>query len=330
MYRAITMIGLVLVGLGLLSAQSRVVFGPPVAAPPCPSAPQGPARNFRFVCFDLESGGYLVRYARSLETGIASDTDPVEFRIELRDLSDPKIEVHVNKLAATGEYVYTYELENGSAGKRPIESWAVVTAGEDDSVVLDHPRWRKTRQVSANPVVAPQAALTGSLELRRNAAMGRFARWSTSLDEYPIRVGGRATGFVVKSRFRPGWTTAYVGAGEGIRLPTAAVPEAVREEISVLARPEIKNSLVLTIGPKFSPDATPQWVASDWNLGVQKLVNRGRLSDSAYVQGLLFALVAVAASDPAIPFQVKSQPGTSEEREINRIVHLAFEVDDSQ
>ena len=329
MYRAITMIGLVLVGLGLLSAQNRAVFGPPVAAPPCPSAPQGPARNFRFVCFDLESGGYLVRYARSLETGIASDTDPVEFRIELRDLSDPKIEVHVNKLAATGEYVYIYELENGSAGRRPIESWAVVTAGEDDSVVLDHPRWRKTTQVSANPVVAPQAALTDGLELRRNATMGRFARWSTSLDEYPIRVGGRATGFEVKSRFRPGWTTAYVGAGEGIRLPSA-VPEAVSEEISVLARPEIKNSLVLTIGPKFSPDAALQWVASDWHLGVQKLVNRGRLRDSAYVQKLLFALAAVAEADSAIPLQVDTQPTTPEESEINRIVHLAFGVDDSQ
>ena len=36
MYRAITMIGLVLVGLGLLSAQNRAVFGPPVAAPPVP------------------------------------------------------------------------------------------------------------------------------------------------------------------------------------------------------------------------------------------------------------------------------------------------------
>ena len=118
--------------------------------------------------------------------------------------------------------------------------------------------------------------------------MGRFARWSTSLDEYPIAVGGKAAGFVVKSSFRPGWTTAYVGAGEGIHLPTA-VPGPVREEISVLARPEIKNSLVLTIGPKFSPDATPQWVASDWNLGVQKLVNRGRLSDSAYIQGLMYA-----------------------------------------
>ena len=327
MYRTITMTGLVLAGLGLLSAQNTAVFGPLIAAPPCPSAPQGPARNFRFVCFDLESGGYLVRYPRSLETGVASDTDPVEFRIELRDLSDPKIEVHVNKLAATGDYVY--EIENGSAGRRPIESWAIVTAGEDDSVVLDHPRWRKTRQVSANPVVAPQAALADGPELRRNATMGRFARWSTSLDEYPIAVGGRAAGFVVKSSFRPGWTTAYVGAGEGIRLPTAT-PGPVREEISVLARPEIKNSLVLTIGPKFSPDATPQWVASDWNLGVQKLVNRGRLSDSAYVQGLLFALVAVAASDPAIPFQVKSQPGTPEEREINRIVHLAFGIEDSQ
>ncbi len=327
MYRTITMIGLVLAGLGLLSAQNRAVFGPLIAAPPCPSAPQGPERNFRFVCFDLESGGYLVRYPRSLETGVASDTDPVEFRIELRDLSDPKIEVHVNKLAATGDYGYVYEIENGSAGRRPIESWAIVTASEDDSVVLDHPRWRKG--ASARPFVIPQVALAGGPELRRNATMGRFARWSTSLDEYPIAVGERAAGFVVKSSFRPGWTTAYVGAGEGIRLPTAT-PGPVREEISVLARPEIKNSLVLTIGPKFSPDATPQWVASDWNLGVQKLVNRGRLSDSAYVQGLLFALVAVAASDPAIPFQVKSQPGTPEEREINRIVHLAFGIEDSQ
>ena len=160
--------------------------------------------------------------------------------------------------------------------------------------------------------------------------MGRFARWSTSLDEYPIRVGGEAAGFVVKSSFRPGWTTAYVGAGEGIRLPSAT-PGPVREEITVLARPEIKNSLVLTMGPKFSPDATPQWVASDWNLGIQKLLNRGRLSrDSAYVQGLLVALAAVAAADSAIPFQVKTQPATPEEREINRIVHLAFGVDDSQ
>ena len=328
MYRTITMIGLVLAALGLLSAQNRAVFGPPIAAPPCPSAPEGPARNFRFVCFDLESGGYLVRYPRSLETGVASDTDPVEFRIELRDLGDPKIEVGVEKLAATGDYVYVYEIENGPAAKRSIQTWAIVTAAEDDSVVLDHPRWRKG--ASAIPVVAPQVALAGGPELRRNAAMGRFARWSTSLDEYPIRVGGEAAGFVVKSSFRPGWTTAYVGAGEGIHLPTA-VPGPVREEISVLARPEIKNSLVLTIGPKFSPDATPQWVASDWNLGIQKLLNRGRLSrDSAYVQGLLVALAAVAAADSAIPFQVKTQPATPEEREINRIVHLAFGVDDSQ
>lgn len=329
MYRTITMIGLVLAGLGLLPAQNRAVFGPLIATPTCPSDPEGPARNFRFVCFDLQSGDYRVRYPRSLETGFASDTDPVEFRIELRDLGDPKIEVGVEKLAATGDYLYVYEIENGPAGKRPIESWAIVTAGEDDSVVLDHPTWRNSSQVSTNPVVAPQAALADGPDLRRNAAMGRFARWTTSPDEYPIPVGGKAVGFVVKSSFRPGWTTAYVGAGAGIHLPFA-VPVAVREEISVLARPEIKNSLVLTIGPKFSPDATPQWVASDWHLGVQKLQNRGRLSDSPYVQALLFALVSVAASDPAIPFQVKTQPATPQEREIHRIVHLAFGLDDSR
>ena len=206
----------------------------------------------------------------------------------------------------------------------------IVTAGEDDSVVLDHPRWRKTTQVSANPVVAPQAALTDGLELRRNATMGRFARWSTSLDEYPIRSRRQGDWLRGQVEVSPRLDHRLCRRGRGHPSAYRNVPGPVREEISVLARPEIKNSLVLTIGPKFSPDATPQWVASDWNLGVQKLVNRGRLSDSAYVQGLLFALVAVAASDPAIPFQVKSQPGTPEESEINRIVHLAFGIEDSQ
>ena len=44
---------------------------------------------------------------------------------------------------------------------------------------------------------------------------GDFARWSTSLDEYPIAVGGKAAGFVVKSSFRPGWTTALTSWEQG-------------------------------------------------------------------------------------------------------------------
>ncbi|MBI1354179.1 MAG: hypothetical protein GC160_07520 [Acidobacteria bacterium] len=276
--------------------------------------------GLRYICTKGNPEEYFVRFPKAMLSGDSTSTEVIEVPIELLNLGEPAVSWDVIKRPEELPYRYSYALSNGSHARRAIWSWALVVPGEDDSSTLSHPLWRFTSPASlaTNARIASQAAIS-------DGTLGKFARWTTTLEEHPIEPGQALAEFVVDSAFRPGWTTAYVSAGKGIEVPFE-MPSAVHDELATLQKPENEQSVVLTIGPKFGPESAPRWIASDWRLGVQKMVDLGGLTaESDYVRELLHALeqLATAESQTAV-LTVRIKPANGLEERVHRAVSLAL------
>lgn len=330
MIRILCSIVAAVIAYGIAHAQNHAVFGPFfVPAPECGSSQPPEDYQFRFICFDPSTGEYILRYPSGLGSEDQSETEQIEVRIELKNLGDPAIEFDVEKLTDGEGFRYWYVLENRAGAWRPVTSWAIVAAGDDDSVTLEHPSWRGhvgSRSPIADPggMIHQPSATEGGPELKRNVFSGKFARWSASANGRPIEAGETASLFSATSNFRPGWTMAYVGAGQGLRIPHD-LPPLVQEEVYVLQRPENNYSVVLTVGPKFSPTVSAQWIAVDWHLGVQKMIVHQQLSsDSPYLQELLLALRQLAQADNPYPLEVSAEPAAGLESVVDKAIRMAL------
>lgn len=318
-------VGVLAVIVPLTAQQTGGAFGGLIAAPSCGAAAESPL-ELRYVCAGAHAGEYVIRFPRALLTGETGSLDVVEAPIELLNLGQPSVTWEVESQPGDHPYRFSYSISNGANARRAIWSWALVVPAEDDSTVLKHPLWRPTSPASlaTNAPIAPQGAFPGGPELRRSASLGKFARWTTSMEEHPIRPGQSMTQFVVASAFRPGWTTAYASAGKGIELPFE-MPAEIYQELAVLQRPENEQSAVLTIGPKFGPGTSIQWIAADWHLGVQKLIVNGALSgESPYVRELLFALEQAATGELQAPPAIRVKPAAGIEEKVHRAIALAL------
>ena len=318
-----------LAALPLSAQRAGAVFGGFVAAPNCGTEPSS-EQDLQYVCAASSPGEYVIRFPKSLLTGEASSSEVMETSIELLNLGEPTVDWDVVRREGAQPYRYSYALSNGPNARRAIWSWALVVPSEDDSTMLQHPFWRSTSPASlaTNAPIAPQAAMVGGPELRRSVSLGKFARWTTSLDEHPVKPGETLSLFVADSSFRPGWTTAYASAGRGIEIPFE-MPDEVYRELAILQRPENEQSIVLTIGPKFGPDVSSQWIAADWNLGVQKMIANGNLPrESAYISELLYALELVATADSQLALALRGKPAAGIEEKVHRAVSLALGTQD--
>ena len=288
--------------------------------------------RLHYTCKDEAAGEYVVRYPEGLGTEFVSESTFVEFRIQLSHLSEPEIEFEVEELPGNGGFRYSYQVFNKAGARRPIRRWSLVANSADDSLKLEHPEWRflPPERLAKNRATAPQAALFSDLQgpaLRRSAPLGKRASWSTSLDEHPIQAGESSKSFIVTSRFRPGWTTAYVAGGTLIRLPGTRgdLPSVVRDEISILGRVENKYSAVLLIGPQFGPLAERGQIARNWYLGIQKMLVHGWLSDSSpYAVELLHSLEEIARSEGQHELSIDSKPSPGMETLLDKIVRMAL------
>ena len=306
--------------------QTGAVFGGFVAASDCGKQVTS-QRELQYVCAGKQAREYTVRYPKGLGSENVSTSEFVEVPIELLSLGEPGIEWAVKERPAEKAFRYSYVLTNRPGARRAIWSWALVIPSDDDTTALQHPLWRSTSQssIATNAAIAPQAAILDGPQLRRSASLGKFARWTTSMDEYPVAAGRTAGSFIAESTFRPGWTTAFVSAGKGIELPFE-MPAEVYSELAVLQRPENEQSIVLTIGPKFGPDVSAQWIAADWHLGILKLVNHGSLSaESTYVKALLYALEQIAKADSWIALSTQARPTKGFEQKVHRAATLALQ-----
>ncbi len=294
-----------------------------------PEAPQTP-QDLKYILREGPLGAYMVRYPRGLGTDMVSDSEFVEFRIEFPNRGLPKIDFQIERLPKGRGYRYSYRLANLAGAPRPIWSWKIVAPAKDDSLVLDHPpHWYATspQSLATRPAVASQAALLGGAGSRRSGALGKYAGWTAKAEGTRIQAGGSLSAFTAVSRFRPGWTTAYVSAGSGLRLPgsSADLPAAVNKEIDVLRKRENSRSVVLTVGPRYGPQAERSQIAAEWLLGLEKTIAGGELdANSRYLAELIEALERIAQGESEMPLPTASAPAEGLEARLDGIIRMAL------
>lgn len=286
-----------------------------------------PRSHLKYVCKDETETGYVIRYPEGLGTEFVSDTEFAEYPYEVPNLGRPEIEFNVDADPSEGVFIYSYHVSNGIGATRPIRSWSLVGNVADRSLRLAHPVNWNSHVSTARMAVAPQAALyehLGGPELMRREPLGDLPGWTGLADH--IDSGETVRDFTAISKFRPGWTTAYLrskGVNFALPLWLGEFPEAVQDEILFLHRWENRLSSAAVIGPRFSADAGREAIAENWQTGIQTMVAHGWLSkDSPYVVELLQFLKNPALVD--LGASIRSEPTSGMEARLDKIVRMAF------
>lgn len=274
-------------------------------------------------CLDPRSGDYVA--ASVSGTGAGSG----EFRVALGNRSLPEIEVDVIAAPDEGTFDYAYRVSNEAMGA-PITTWGLLTPVPDRTKTLTHPIWQVGAAAQKDQVVAVAVREGSQMGMGALLSPGgsELSRWRAAADRFAIQAGSSLSLFRVRSDFRPGWTTAYVGSADAIEIPQQPLSDDVKAGLEVLSRPEHYFTPVLTLGPKFEPGTDRTWIAGDWHLGLQILIPPSRLSAaSPYVAELLDALLRIAASAPEarVPLKVGSTPSGAMEALVDKAVRMALQ-----
>lgn len=285
-----------------------------------------------YTCKDEDSGQYVVRYPMGLGTEFVSDTEFDRFTIDVASLSAPEVEFDAKWLPEERVFKYSYQLFNRADARQSIWSLFLVIDVSDDSATLHHPVWRSdSKEVLAErPAAAAQAALFPDLhgpELRHRTPEGKWAGWRRVSYDEPLPPGQSLDSFTVTSRFRPGWTTAYVEGNKYMSLPWRenGIPSAVYRDTTILQREENMFSSLLVVGPVFSPSDLPATVGANWRRGLTVLVERGWLSDSSpYIAAVLDFLRMQEMASDALGFEIEPRPTDPIEVRLDAIIRLLF------
>ena len=274
-------------------------------------------------CLDPRNGEFVAESVGGYGTGSR------EFRVALGNRSLPDIEFDLAAGPEEGTFDYAYRVSNGAKASAPITTWGLMTPVADRTKSLTHQLWpvaAATKSDRTVTVATREGTQTGMGPLL-DPGGSELVRWKMPSDRFAIQAGSSLSLFAVRSAFRPGWTTAYVGSDDAIELPQLPLPEEVMAGLEVLSRPEHYFTGVLTVGPKFSPGTDRTWVAGDWLFGIQSMTMGGPLSaTSPYVTELLDALVRIAASAPEalVPLKVRSPPKGAMEALVDKAVRMAL------
>ena len=280
-------------------------------------------RHLPGFCMDPRNGEFVA------ESVGGYGTRSREFRVALGNRSLPDIEFDLAAGPEEGTFDYAYRVSNGAEARAPIATWGLMTPVADHTKSLTHPLWpvaTATKSDRTVTVATREGTQTGMGPLL-DPGGSELVRWKMPSDRFAIQAGSSPSLFAVRSAFRPGWTTAYVGSDDAIELPQQPLPEEVMAGLEVLSRPEHYFTGVLTVGPKFSPGTDRTWIAGDWLFGIQSMTMGGHLSaTSPYVTELLDALVRIAASAPEalVPLKVRSPPKGAMEALVDKAVRMAL------
>jgi hypothetical protein len=160
-------------------------------------------------------------------------------------------------------------MANGGAARQSIDAWTLVVPAADTDLELNDSRWLHHRLAGAK---VQQSAHTA-------APPGDAAYWSRSTANglaAPVAPGQGAAVFTVTASYLPGFTTAYVQGGPPLALP-GELSFDVGRQLAPLMKMEQSTRAILTIGPRFAPDASKSIVAADYAQGLQNLTQRGYL-----------------------------------------------------
>lgn len=222
----------------------------------------------RYVFRDASTDEIVISYPvdRALPNGAR-----VTYRYRPQNQVAPKIRATVTR-QSDGTYRYSYVISNGSGARQNIENWSLIGPGPASDILQEHPRWG---QVRLNGSVVAQAALPGT-------PGGELLDWSSHVTPQglAIRPGQSEPGFIVTSSYRPGFTTAYIQGGQPLST-NGDLPLEVADQLSPLMTMAENNRIVLTLGPRFSPEATRAEIATDYQNGLSELVKAGIIQQTS-------------------------------------------------
>ena len=280
-------------------------------------------RHLPGFCKDPRNGEFVAESVGGNGTGSR------EFRVALGNHSLPEIEFDLASGLEEGTFDYAYRVSNGAEASAPIITWGLMTPVADRTKSLTHPLWLVAAAMQSDRAITVTAREDTQMGMGPMLDPGGsdLSRWKIPSQRFAIQAGSSLSLFAVRSQFRPGWTTAFVGSNDVIELPERPLPEEVMAGLEVLSRPEHYYTGVLTVGPKFSPGTDRTWIAGDWHFGVQSMVAAGQLSArSPYVAQLLDSLILIAASAPEaqVALRVGTHPNSAMEALVDKAVRLAL------
>ncbi len=275
------------------------------------------------LCMAFKDGEFMARIVGNSEIG---DKDP---EITLGDRSSPEIKVDVTELPEEAGFGYVYLVSNKDQARDAITTWGVMTPKDDQALRMDHPLWEVVlSHVPASGHMAVKELPDAEARKMPNIGSGTdFSRWRAPTEQLTIGPGSSQFPFTLKSRFLPGWTTAYVGSEETVKLPQSPISPKAQTALNELATPENFYSNVVTIGPKFAPETDRSWIAGDWHLGIQMMTSADQLeAGSPYVVSLLqsLALIAASASKAQVDLKVNEEPKEGLEAVLDKAVRMAL------
>ena len=234
-----------------------------------------PALANSFVFLEPDTWNVVVSYPGNVDDPNASSqpASRKELRIELKNHVEPFVFLTFARDPA-GSIIYSYSITNRADARQAIQSWGLhipfrgnLPEGPADAVVL----------AQGSPAVAAKGLWTVATS---TAEMGMvYVSWTAGSGSSRVAVGGGADGFTVTSPLKPGFVEADAeGYSAGPELDQLAVPNRVKEQLQALQAIGFNRAKLLTLGPKFEPDAPKVAIAADFAHGIDVLVRNGYLN----------------------------------------------------
>jgi hypothetical protein len=166
------------------------------------------------------------------------------------------------------------------------------------------------------------ASVTANRVGLRHAGPGCFIVWA-SPDSKPLNPGFTTDPFVITSGNLPGFTSADIG-----RHPPFDVspewPEEVLNQLEPIFDPVWADRHVITFGPRYTADDSPQKIADGYLADITDLINDKRLDASAFLEEVIFKLKLIASGEEPRGLRFQEKPMTPLEQQLKQALTLCF------
>jgi len=230
-------------------------------------------------------------------------------RLPLHNVIDPELRVRIE--SHSNAFVYTYDLENTKQSEDSINTFSIVVY-PDSNLHAGGQLWRAMKST----------AIVGKRIGIPNAPDGGLVLWN-SPETQPLAPGD-TTRFKLISSARPGFTTAATEHYPHLDL-TDEWPAQILDELEPVLTPHWIDQHIITLGPRYGPEATDSQTASDYLVGIHELIRQHRMEQtSPFVQHVMAYLEKVAHGASSVPFAVNTKPQSEIEIEILTALQLAL------
>ena len=223
------------------------------------AGPEGRIPEY-YVYTDLKTGEYVLHHPDDLDALHKGEEPSTSEYVTVRfgrHLSKPTVDVEIEETPEGFEYRYT--VSNALDARQEIRRFMIVTAGTDYTGVLEHQAEKPWTASPASPNMRPRFE-QAAIPLLGMSNKGMLVWWSGTAQNDVIGPGQVRDGFVLKSEFRPGWTTAYAAGGKSLGAPGHGYPQVIVAQLNLVTGPAKEYRRVLTVGPRFPKDAPVETV----------------------------------------------------------------------